>query len=71
MAGDVINLRQFRKRQARTEKEKQAEQNRVTFGRSKAEKTLTEALNKKAAKALDHGRIEQAGGETSVDRKKP
>ncbi|ASQ03520.1 DUF4169 family protein [Sinorhizobium meliloti WSM1022] len=71
MAGDVINLRQFRKRQARTEQEKQAEQNRVTFGRSKAEKTLTKALNEKAAKKLDQGRLDQAGGETSVDREKP
>ncbi|PST22100.1 DUF4169 domain-containing protein [Mesorhizobium plurifarium] len=76
MTGDVINLRQFRKRQARTEKEKQAEQNRISFGRSKAEKSLTKALNEKAAKTLDQGRIEQdrpeqAGGETSVDRKKP
>lgn len=71
MAGDVINLRQFRKRQARTEKEKQAEQNRLTFGRSKTEKALTKALNEKAAKMLDHGRLEQAGGEASIDRKKP
>ncbi|RVP10992.1 DUF4169 family protein [Sinorhizobium meliloti] len=71
MAGDVINLRQFRKRQARTEHEKQAEQNRVTFGRSKAEKTLTKALNEKAAKKLDQGRFDQAGGETLVDREKP
>ncbi|MQX24861.1 DUF4169 family protein [Sinorhizobium meliloti] len=71
MAGDVINLRQFRKRQARTEHEKQAEQNRVTFGRSKAEKTLTKVLNEKAAKKLDQGRFDQAGGETSVDREKP
>jgi hypothetical protein len=71
MAGDVINLRQFRKRQARTEHEKRAEQNRVTFGRSKAEKTLTKALNEKAAKKLDQGRFDQAGGETSVDREKP
>ncbi len=45
-----------------TEKEKQAEQNRLTFGRSKTEKALTKALNEKAAKTLDHGRLEQAGG---------
>ncbi|RVJ29757.1 DUF4169 family protein, partial [Sinorhizobium medicae] len=45
MTGDVTNLRQFRKRQARTAKEKQAEQNRLTFGRTKAEKSVTKALN--------------------------
>ena len=59
MSGDVINLRQFRKHKARSDKEKQAEQNRITFGRTKAEKTLTRALNEKAEKTLDQGRIER------------
>ncbi|MCA1443721.1 DUF4169 family protein [Ensifer sp. IC4062] len=58
MAGDIVNLRQFRKKQARTEKERQAEQNRVAFGRTKAEKSLTRALNEKASKTLDQGRRE-------------
>lgn len=39
MSGEVVNLRQVRKAKARTEKEKIADQNRVSFGRSKAEKT--------------------------------
>ncbi|AWI57761.1 DUF4169 family protein [Sinorhizobium fredii] len=60
MAGDVVNLRQFRKRQARAEREKQAEQNRLSFGRAKTEKSLTTALNEKASKALDQGRLEGA-----------
>lgn len=59
MNGDVVNLRQFRKQKARSEKEKQAEQNRIAFGRTKAEKTLTRALNDKAQKAHDQGRIER------------
>ena len=58
MAADIVNLRQFRKQKARSEKEKQAEQNRLSFGRTKAEKTLTSALNEKAEKALDQGRLE-------------
>lgn len=57
MSADVVNLRQFRKVKARSEKEKQAEQNRLTFGRSKAEKNLTAALNAKAEKTLDQGRL--------------
>jgi len=61
MSGDVVNLRQFRKQKARSDKEKQAEQNRLTFGRTKAEKTLTRALNEKAEKTLDQGRLEQSG----------
>ncbi len=48
MSGDVVNLRQFRKVKARSEKEKQAEQNRISFGRTKSEKSLTKALNEKA-----------------------
>lgn len=57
MSADVVNLRQFRKVKARSEKEKQAEQNRLTFGRTKAEKNLTAALNAKAEKTLDQGRL--------------
>ncbi|WP_454746272.1 DUF4169 family protein [Ciceribacter selenitireducens] len=63
MSADVVNLRQFRKAKTRTQKEKQAEQNRLTFGRSKAEKNLTEALNAKAEKTLDQGRLKKADDE--------
>jgi len=59
MSGDVVNLRQFRKTKQRVEKERQAERNRLTFGRTKVEKTLTSALNDKAERALDQGRIEK------------
>ncbi|ARQ59047.1 DUF4169 family protein [Rhizobium johnstonii] len=58
MSAEIINLRQFRKKQARSEKEKQAEQNRISFGRTKAEKQLTRSLNDKADKAHRDGRIE-------------
>jgi len=59
MSGDVVNLRQVRKQKARSEKERLAEQNRVAFGRTKAEKALTRALNEKAEKAHEQGRIER------------
>ncbi|MBY5718995.1 DUF4169 family protein [Rhizobium leguminosarum] len=58
MSAEIINLRQFRKKQARSEKEKQAEQNRVSFGRTKTEKQLTRSLNDKADKAHRDGWIE-------------
>ena len=64
MSGDVLNLRQFRKAKQRMAKEKQAEQNRITFGRTKAERTLTTALNEKAEKSLDQGRLESPPGGT-------
>lgn len=73
MAGDVVNLRQFRKRQARADREKQAEQNRISFGRTKTEKSLTKALNEKASKVLDQGRLEQTPSpdQNAPDGKKP
>ena len=61
MSGDVVNLRQFRKQKARSEKDRQAEQNRIAFGRTKAEKTLTRTLNEKAEKTLDQGHLERPG----------
>jgi hypothetical protein len=61
--GDVVNLRQFRKTKARAEKQKSAEQNRITFGRTKAEKELTRARNEKAKKMLDQGRLDKPDGE--------
>lgn len=59
MSADVVNLRQFRKKAARSEKERQAEENRVRFGRTKTEKQLTRALNEQEARKLDAGRIER------------
>ncbi len=59
MSGDVVNLRQVRKQKARSEKEKRAEQNRISFGRTKVEKTLTRTLNEKAQKTFEQGRLER------------
>ncbi len=59
MSGDVVNLRQFKKRKARDDKQKSAEQNRISFGRTKSEKTLTKALKDKAEKTHAQGRIEK------------
>ena len=53
MTGDVVNLRLVRKNKARAEAEKQAEENRLKFGRSKAEKSLTAARKNLADKTLD------------------
>jgi hypothetical protein len=51
--GDLLNLKLHRKRKARAEKEAEAAQNRIAHGRTREEKTLTQALNEKAAKDLD------------------
>ncbi|MDM9621012.1 DUF4169 family protein [Rhizobium sp. S96] len=62
MSAEIVNLRQFKKKQARSEKEKQAEQNRISFGRTKTEKQLTKALNEKAERAIEQGKIEKKDG---------
>jgi hypothetical protein len=59
VSAEIVNLRQFKKKQARSDKEKQAEQNRISFGRTKQEKQLTKALNDKDERAHDKGRIDK------------
>jgi hypothetical protein len=53
MSAETVNLRQARKAKARAEKEAQAAENRVKFGRSKAEKRLAAATEDLAARRLD------------------
>jgi len=59
MSVEIVNLRQARKNRNRSEKEKQAEQNRLSFGRTKMEKSLTKALNDQWDKKLDQGKLEK------------
>lgn len=51
--GDVVNLRRVRKAKIRDGQAKQADANRLKFGRTKAEKTLTAAEQAIANKTLD------------------
>lgn len=67
MTGDVVNLRQFRKKKTRAEHDKVAEQNRINFGRTKAEKTLTRTLNDQAERRLEQGRREAPTGSERPD----
>ena len=54
---EIVNLRTARKAKARAEAERQAADNRVKFGRTKAEKQATSAEAARAAKAHDAGKI--------------
>lgn len=51
--GDVINLRQHRKRKAREDRAAAAAENRSKFGRSKAEKAEARAVVDLEARRLD------------------
>ena len=57
--GEIVNLKLHRKRKDRAAKEDAAAENRVQFGRTKAEKKLTDASNDKAAKDLDQHKREE------------
>jgi primase-polymerase (primpol)-like protein len=58
MTADIVNLRRARKSKARTEREKQAADNRLAFGRSKSEKTLAKSERDLALKAIEGHRRE-------------
>lgn len=60
MAGEVVNLRQARKRKLRAERQREAEINRFEHGRSREEKALAARLNRKAAEEIEAGRLEGA-----------
>lgn len=52
--GDLVNLRQARKRKERDEKAKKADQNRILHGRTRNERVVTE-LERKSAEKLHDG----------------
>jgi hypothetical protein len=56
--GDVVNLKRFKKRIERTQSAKQADANRLQFGRTKSERTLDEQRVKRAKDLLDQHRID-------------
>lgn len=58
---EIINLRQVRKRKAKAAGEKTAAQNRVLFGRTKAEKKFETAVSEKTERFLDNNRLEKPG----------
>ena len=58
---EIVNLRQARKRRARAEKDAQAEQNRLSFGRTKAEREASAAKAELEARRLEGHRRD--GGE--------
>ena len=50
---DIVNLRRARKAKARALAEAEAAANRISHGRTKAEKKLTEAENDAAKRKID------------------
>lgn len=61
---DIINLKQYKKKKAKIEKEKKAENNRVIFGTPKEIKNKSKALNLIEQKRLENKKIEKENGGT-------
>jgi hypothetical protein len=62
MTGEIVNLRQRRKRAGREAARKSGDANAARHGRSKAEKQLLEARSAKAERQLDaHRRVGRDG----------
>ena len=59
--GEVVNLRVARKRKARADQAKAAEESRIRHGRTKAEKTQHAAEASRAAAVLDGHRRDKGG----------
>ncbi len=59
MSGGIVNLRQRRKQAARGAARKAGDANAARHGRTKAEKSLTEARAEKAARDLDGHRRDE------------
>ncbi|OYR22364.1 DUF4169 family protein [Brucella thiophenivorans] len=55
---EIVNLRQFKKNKARASKEKQAGENRVFFGRTKAEKNFAREEARKSENFLVNNKLE-------------
>ncbi|KJE36574.1 hypothetical protein UF64_02455 [Thalassospira sp. HJ] len=68
--GDLVNLRQARKRKQRDEKSRKADQNRALHGRTRGERQLSDHERKNADKQLDgHKRVDTAapGADEAAD----
>lgn len=58
MPADIVNLRRARKAKTRADRDKQATENRLVHGRSKAEKTAIKSETDTALRRLDDHRRE-------------
>ena len=66
--GEIVNLRRARKAQGRLQAEAKAQENRIRFGLSKAERQLAEKTNSLVERRLEGHHRE--GGEPEGDESK-
>ncbi|MBA2126578.1 DUF4169 domain-containing protein [Hyphomicrobium methylovorum] len=56
MTAEIVNLNKVRKARERANREREAEENRMKFGQSKAERGLFDAQSRKSQMDLDRAR---------------
>lgn len=57
--GDVVNLNRFRKTRERAERAKEAEANRIRFGRTKVEKVRDKKETERKTQTLDGKKLDE------------
>ncbi|TDQ83463.1 uncharacterized protein DUF4169 [Dongia mobilis] len=65
---EIVNLNRFRKTKQRSEAQQRAAENRVRFGRSKAEKASDRDETARREQNLDAARRQESGGDRESDR---
>ena len=56
--GDLVNLKRFKKRAEKEQSARQADANRVKFGRSKSERASEQQRNDRASNLLEQHRLD-------------
>ena len=56
---EIVNLKRVRKDKARTEREREAEANRLRFGRTKAQKHADEDAQERARRDIDDRKLDE------------
>jgi len=65
MSAEIVNLRQARKRKQHADSEKQAEDNRRKYGRTKAERETARKRRDELEKKVDGHRLPPSGDDTT------
>lgn len=65
MSAEIVNLRQARKRKQRADSEKQAEDNRRNFGRTKAEREAARRRRDELEKKVEGHRLSPSDDDTA------
>jgi hypothetical protein len=55
---EIVNLKRIRKDKARQQREREAEANRVRFGRTKAQKASDRQTQERAGRAVDDKKLD-------------